>query len=289
MGDFVKELNIIDFLGILLPGTVVLLLINYTKTQTLTGLEFTATDVVLLIVGGYVLGSLLHEVWDLLEKILWMLFFLDPKIYAARAVDKEIVIEQKSKKKTNEINKTIDFKKDVVSWFEKSIIVADACTDENGLPEIESKCKQVCSEYWKWCRKIREWLKNRELHQYSWIRRYNPLIQTLMVNKGNFTKRTVFDGFHVMMRNLFCAILLIRAGAKCLKIEDPMLAFLSEYIGDYAAYVRFVLLLLMLIRSYHYAYLKYKYTYENFVVWYKGHAQKENDGKIMDCTSLNDT
>ena len=85
MGDFIKELNIIDFLGIMLPGSSFLLLINYTELQTLTGLQFTAADTVFLLVGGYIVGSLFHEIWDILEKWLWKCSDLDPKTYAAAA------------------------------------------------------------------------------------------------------------------------------------------------------------------------------------------------------------
>ena len=38
------------------------------------------------------------------------------------------------------------------------------------------------------------------------VRQLNPVIQSRLVNKGNYQKRQVFDGFHVIMRNMIIVI-----------------------------------------------------------------------------------
>lgn len=39
MGDFIKELNIIDFLGILLPGSLLILVLSYDYSGAVIGMD----------------------------------------------------------------------------------------------------------------------------------------------------------------------------------------------------------------------------------------------------------
>ena len=110
-----------------------------------------------------------------------------------------------------------------------------------------------------------------------WIYEADPLIQTALVEKGNYRKRIVFDGFHVMMRNLFYVSILTIVIPPCVGIPIPLYEFLSEYIKNSVAVIIIIAvgLLLMAGRSWHYAYLKYKYSYEDFMVLC---ADKNNKG-----------
>lgn len=227
MGDFIKELNIIDFLGLLLPGSFLLLMVNYTQTHKLTGLEFTAADIIFLIVGGYVVGSLLHDVWELIELAIWkVIVFFDPKVHAVKNAERV-------QKKAN-----ITLKNCVEKYFSIKVGMGKS------LP-------------FKW-----------NTNDNVWIREADPLIQTALVEKGNYRKRIVFDGFHVMMRNLFYTSILIIVIPPCVGIPNPLYEFLSEYIkNSVAVYIIIGMsLVLMAWRSEHYAYLKYKYSYEDFMV-----------------------
>lgn len=258
MGDFIKELNIIDFLGLLLPGSFLLLMVNYTQTHKLTGLEFTAADIIFLIVGGYVVGSLLHDVWEFIELNIWKKFLLtNPQICAARDVDAEVRI--------NDIA-LVDLKNDVEG---KKLKVSDITPNERddnktgndsqrtdaqqGTCSAQSPGKQQKTRWWD---------------DYHWICQENPMIQTILVEKGNYRKRIVFDGFHVMMRNLFYASILTIVIPPCVGIPIPLYEFLSEYIKNSVAVIIIIAvgLILMVWRSWHYAYLEYKYSYEDFMV-----------------------
>lgn len=89
MGDFIKDLNIIDFLGMLLPGSLFIMaaqealpvdeLLKYFGDN-----PGTAPRVTILLVGGYVIGMLFHELGDLLERLLWHCQRLDPRTRAAK-------------------------------------------------------------------------------------------------------------------------------------------------------------------------------------------------------------
>lgn len=77
MGDFTKELNIIDFLGIGIPGCALVLLIMGGQVEILLWANFFGTEcseltrAIILIILGYIVGMLIHEIGDVIEKILW--------------------------------------------------------------------------------------------------------------------------------------------------------------------------------------------------------------------------
>lgn len=89
MGDFIKDLNIIDFLGMLLPGSFYVM-----ASKELFPLEvllsYLGDDpgpvprITLLLVVGYVVGTVFHEIGDIAEKILWKFKWFDPRTYAAK-------------------------------------------------------------------------------------------------------------------------------------------------------------------------------------------------------------
>lgn len=89
MGDFIKDLNIIDFLGMLLPGSLFIMaeqkvlpideLLKYFGEN-----PGTAPRVTILLVAGYVIGMLFHELGDSIEWLLWKCQYLDPRTCAAK-------------------------------------------------------------------------------------------------------------------------------------------------------------------------------------------------------------
>lgn len=75
MSDFIKEFNMIDFMGMIFPGSVTVLLFGaetglWYKMEKLWGAapEMVA-KLVFIIVIGYFAGMLLHEVGDILEHL----------------------------------------------------------------------------------------------------------------------------------------------------------------------------------------------------------------------------
>lgn len=243
MGDFIKELNIIDFLGLLLPGSFLLLMVNYTQTHKLTGLEFTAADIIFLIVGGYVVGSLLHDVWEFIELAIWkVIVFFDPKVHAVKNAER---VQKKARIKLK--------KKASITLKKKANITLKNCVEKY----FSIKVGMEKSLPFKW-----------NTNDNVWIREADSLIQTALVEKGNYRKRIVFDGFHVMMRNLFYTSILTIVIPLLVGIPVPLYEFLSEYIKNSFAVVIIIVagLALMAWRSWHYAYLKYKYSYEDFMV-----------------------
>ena len=92
MSDYIKDLNIVDFLGITVPGCLLVLLISGDNPSLLLWTSYFGADAgpairgIFLAIAGYVIGMILHEIGDLAEKGVWCFIFLDPKAYAIKAV-----------------------------------------------------------------------------------------------------------------------------------------------------------------------------------------------------------
>lgn len=310
MGDFIKELTVIDFLGILFPGAAFLLLINYSVVGQMTGLEFTAADTVLLLAGGYLFGSLVHEVGDLLEKFLWQFPGFDPKVYAARRVNLDAAntkssLEEAVKNYVGCKNNPKCTMKEGQVFFRGFVLggllylilpVFDIYRGFGlcwsalwGATSLffnewgqESKRKNIGSQGDKNLNDVQpapdpsgksqneESKSSHALFDYDWIQSVNPMIQTKMVNKENYNKRVLFDGFHAMMRNLCLIAALLNLYSRGAGIDPILITFIGSYTKlpeRSCTVVATVLILLMMVRYAHYSYLKYKYSYENFVNW----------------------
>lgn len=88
MGDYIKELTIIDFLGMLVPGSVVIFILSMDYNienfwNSVFGSESGGlVRVTMLIIMGYISGMIIHEIGDFLENNIWKIDFLNPKLYA---------------------------------------------------------------------------------------------------------------------------------------------------------------------------------------------------------------
>lgn len=92
MSDYIKELNIVDFLGIVVPGSALVLLLSGDNADLLLWTSYFGADAsplvrgIFLAIAGYLAGMVLHEIGDLAEKGVWCFTRLDPKAYAINAV-----------------------------------------------------------------------------------------------------------------------------------------------------------------------------------------------------------
>lgn len=97
MSDYIKDLNIIDFLGITVPGCLLVLLISGDNPNLLLWASYFGADAspvirgIFLAIAGYVIGMILHEIGDLAEKGAWCFSLLDPKTYAIKAVGIDMI------------------------------------------------------------------------------------------------------------------------------------------------------------------------------------------------------
>lgn len=96
------------------------------------------------------------------------------------------------------------------------------------------------------------------------VRQLNPVIQSRLVNKGNYQKRQVFDGFHVIMRNMIIVISVTEIYVYFFSETNSKLYELLQNFSRFGP-ATFIVFLLMFVRYYHYSYLKYKYSFENYL------------------------
>lgn len=278
MGDFIKELNVIDFLGILLPGAFLLLLFGseFQIWELMGGYWGTndpsaAIRITLLLVGGYIAGSLLHEAGDLLEKALWKYAMCDPRSYAARAtgiymnMNKFIKNEQGSSDTAKKKNFRV-----CILW---TLIPVSAVWYAMFPVEVKVDMYAISIAVYL---VIFLFL----LPKFYWNDKRFPDLTLIEAVRGSdaiflnyplkenykIRKRMLFDGFRAMSRNLFIALAVLKTYAQFSDSKISTLSTLLQTIQGnnlYAAAL-FLVQMLLLFRYFHFSYLKYKYCYEDY-------------------------
>ncbi len=304
MGDFIKELNIIDFLGIMLPGSLLILLLSMDHTSMTSAVYIgyfgeacsEGIKITLLLVGGYIVGMLVHELGDQIEKQLWKIRCIDPKTYAAKVVGVDSIYENLITNPNGRLANTAnnsgrqccnpwDYLKDrygikrlfnkysikaltglflfsiILSWLLIFVYVkTNWCELAGGiLPSIMVLIAALLI-----IGVIDLICRNEKREKIDHIRELNPVIQSQLVNKGNYQKRQVFDGFHVTMRNLLIVISVVEFYAYSFLDTDSKLYELLQNLSEYSI-AGLIVFGLMFVRYYHYSYLKYKYSFENYL------------------------
>lgn len=302
MGEIVKELNMIDFLGMILPGSLFLLLFGG-ETELWTGLEnYLGGDVamgaklLILVLGGYIIGMLLHELGDLAEKLLWFNPLYNPRTYAAistgfyrtycldsHGIGKISGMEKKKCSLAMMFFLPIPFF--AIIWFSlfggkvllishiflliifliahcgltvlcpkiikrfvktnaSKVIISEAEAGDATPPDAWKATLAICRD-------------DAYLLQHS-VTAYNEEAgQRNMVRKRN-----LFDGFRAMARNLFIAVGICRVYSE--NTGGAMSELLENIKRNRAfEFLLYIALLVLIIRYWHYSFLKFKYCYED--------------------------
>ncbi len=293
MGDFIKDLNIIDFLGMLLPGAFVALCLNIQHPgvwQVLANaigcdLSFSMRIAVIL-VAGYVIGMLLHELGDRLEKCLWLVPVLNPRLYAARTTK---LLEREAEK----VNPTIKwdgasshtFRKSVKSVWKEwkmcvfsplvvAVVITVLLVAAHMLPIGGGAILGIALAavlYVTDVYMLRDRFPTDSGDEGYTIKAMKRVFEGdaeyyshAKQDKESLRKRNLFDGFRSSARNLFLAFIFLHAYTSAGEGElgsliQTQMAKLPVRCVFYGA------MLLMLIRYWHYSYLKFKYCYEDNV------------------------
>lgn len=293
MGDFIKDLNIIDFLGMLLPGAFVALCLSiqhpgaWQILETAIGCELSLSlRITVVLVVGYVIGMLLHELGDRLEKCLWLVPVLNPRLYAARTT-------KLWKQEAEQVNATVkwdqagshkfrdtvelawkEWKMCVFSPLLAAAVIAVLLMAAHMLPLGWGAILAIalgavlCAANVYMLRDRFQVDAGGEGYTIKAMRRvlggdaeyYSHAKQ----DKESQRKRNLFDGFRSSARNLFLAFIFLHAYTSAGEGElgsliQTQMAKLPVRCVVYGA------MLLMLIRYWYYSYLKFKYCYEDNV------------------------
>ena len=293
MTEFFKELNIIDILGICVPGCLLVLLLGGDQTAALLWadqfqgnvLAFTA----LLLVAGSLAGMLIQELGDLIEKGLWLIPCLDPKFYAANAVNSTDLAKVKDKVEKHTCagpGKWERLSAQFLSAAAALLVVGCAVA----LLPVAIWTAAAAADDAVWFDPVAMWglwplgvmllaaLLLRPKVDFKddaikTVRNANPYIQTCLVGHGNTSKRTLFDGWRFVMRNLILVLSVTNLVSlwKPVDLYCRVAHMLVGNGGDMTDHLFWLIVAascivgLMMVRYYHYAYLRYKYSLENYI------------------------
>ena len=292
MGDYIKELTIIDFLGILVPGSFLLLLfsLDYPVRDIWCFYfeEGSFADTVIFLIAGYLLGMLLHELGDLFEKLIWACPWFNPRYHAAKTVFVATGVTLPFQFPARDIPGS-EAKKQLarISW-------------QYALPGIGSfmllasllifpllfqsgNIELICAYFLIGAVALLPILcgiKARQNNDHEKAMEYvaqNAYIQTVIYGKASAAKRQMFDGFYCMMRNLLLVMGISNTYAFFCTESPRFSQVVANIYGNpilLSSY--FAIVLLALLRCCHYAYLKYKYAYEDYLYVLSAQAQAEN-------------
>lgn len=300
MGDIVKEFNMIDLLGLMLPGAFLTIIFGQELGAWATLRDFWGTDnctgviSVIILVGGYFVGMLLHEMGDLLEKILWLNPLTNPRMYAALATGLN--------DRYNELCNGKNAPKDN-PWKHPILEYALLCLGPSFVVFFVFSVFLIISD----CA-VRIWnlvffaaiyililvltllLKNR------WNAKWNTL-QAICKNDSYLmyiaakkrasdgemksiitSKLDLFEGFRTMVRNIFVALCILVLYAKYFlgtQNHDSVIISAVRTItnSSFWLHVLFLTSAILLLRYWHFSYLKYKYCYEEIVF----HSDKDDE------------
>lgn len=288
MTDIVKEFNMIDLLGMLLPGALLTALFGtefglWERINAYFGITVTTGVVsMILICAGFVIGSLLHELGDLMEKLLWSSKLLSPKTYAAirsgyaahYLTCNRQELEKMAELETEDEPCTIRTAMALAlligggmsallggAWFLTGILAFVILADRSGR----------IYRYWV-CTKLggntdRMVLCLRAIGRSNLFMSYDVMAQSAE-NQDHLSavmrKRDLFEGFKAMARNLMLSFILLGVygsytGGVLSDIRGDIFNAPSKII------IAILIMVLLALRYYHYSYLKYKYSYEDLL------------------------
>lgn len=313
-GELIRDFTLIDFLGILFPGSVVILLIQmdynlWGKLEVVWGDLLTpAVRIALVLVSGYFVGTLLMEIGDLWEYAVWGNAFLNPRSRAS------VITGLYERETTSDVKRRFCFIIACLLSIPFLGIVFFAILYGSGVsrimyPQIDLAFTLMLGVSLALFTSLIAWL-----HLETVIKDHPIKIYKLYYIQGNdsfymgFTrkksrsgygtpsqsqstsqlagspalqidgqnekqdqgknilhsKRTLFDGFRIMSRNILLVSILLCFYAKASNRN------LHNYYQkltqcDTGCWLLFGVLLLLFERYWRFSYLKYKYSYEVFI------------------------
>lgn len=308
MGDFIKELTIIDFLGMIVPGGMLVLLFNKDyELQSIWSDYFEndmAANTIILLIAGYLIGMLVHELGDILEKQIWKMDRLNPRYYAAKEVFLNVGEKYKCLDSTewetfkNKCEKDGENKQEWKQMLLSVISLGIFCLALLFLPFLLTMIKKgenigtiililfdVVAIY-AWTAICLIHTKKNDNPEIMGYLKQNAAIQTEVFGKGTAAKRQIFDGFYCVMRNFLIVIGITNVYSVVMMIsgkDSNLLSVVDTFYQDWVQILIYCIIIIgMLHRCWHYACLKYKYTYEDYLYILKQEEkQSSSNNKSM--------
>lgn len=287
MKDFIKDFTVIDILGIMPAGVILILLLSPDIAFSSWLDDYFSTPVseailiVFLITAGYILGLLIHDVGDIIESFLFGVWYFSPLYYAARVTG---IVESNSDEKESGDNSDENailtiFRRVLLSNFALFgllyILLLPMTAGYQSLPAVlgwvsfiailiasvvisciikkytlPPKAKNACVVFHTRIPFV----------YFIWLRKLSSSILSERGGASNEKKLLLFDGFHILARNLIIALALYNLYAMSTGWKTAAFNSCSGNVRMLTAY--FALIFLLAYRSFRYSYLKYKYLFE---------------------------
>lgn len=297
MGDYIKELTIIDFLGMLVPGSVVIFILSMDYNienfwNSVFGSESGGVvRVTMLIIMGYISGMIIHEIGDFLENNIWKIDFLNPKLYAIRNVGenkiKTCLVDKYLKNKHKPqwihlqylevlfslflvINSVlfsvlsgilISMSYNNYQMYKKTICTIEVVILVILIVLLVNFSKNKKGEVGK-ISKFKASAREKQILDSI------DMIECYMSGKGNSSKRRLFDGFRISMRNLILSFsIIICYYFICLGKNSNFMTIIYNGVCNNLWNDALIAMIMGIIicRYIRFTFLKYKYLFEDYI------------------------
>lgn len=302
MEHLIKKINMIDILGMLLPGGLMLLLleqdINWMRDLS-NYLGIKAGDLLIAMIflcGSYAVGMLLHEMGSAVEKLMWKNPFFNPSIWAAvntglaDRYNKDGTLQDP---KENTYGKTTETKANN-SVFRNCFNTVPALLTGVvvfGIFPLGVRLWSlgiyivfviglvlVCT--WRHGENAKLVLlayKNETtIARLEWIENNRATIEEeSYISEEHGRKRGLFNGYYSMARSLIMMMALLQCYACLQSNKESSFMMLVGKINENPAYIFLwmTVAVLLMSRYWHYACTRFSYTYNGFI------RNKENPEK----------
>lgn len=287
MKDFIKDFTVIDILGIMPAGVILILLLSPDIAFSSWLDDYFSTPVseailiVFLITAGYILGLLIHDVGDIIESFLFGVWYFSPLYYAARVtgIEESNSDEKESGDNSGENAIFTNFRRVLLSNFALFgllyFLLLPLTTGHQLLPTVLELAFSVAfpiatmfisciirKDTWPpEAKDARVIARTRILFvHFIWLRKFSSSILSERGGASNEKKLLLFDSFHILARNLIIALALYNLYAMSTGSKTAAFNSCSGNVRMLTAY--FALIFLLAYRSFRYSYLKYKYLFE---------------------------
>lgn len=286
-----KKINMVDILGMLIPGGLMLLILEQDiqclafLTEILGGVG--ASNLfwcIIFLCGSYLVGMLLHEIGSVIEKLLWKCPLTNPRVYAALTT--KIFEEYPKENHVSNEFVILDRKEHIFSCCFYALLIcfviilvclAIGCHSwlsfiVGSLSIILAIVVATVVFHFKYCKNL--WsvviCKQGDDTKYKELRW--TMANDLDISKKSFAdeeilrKRALFDGYRALMRSVLVMLAVLQLYVTLIGEGSPLATCVSKIASTPAySFLRILIVTALVIRYWHYSCVKFTYIYNGYL------------------------
>ena len=282
MEYLIKKINMIDILGMMCPGGLMLLLMEsdiHLLAHLKTALNIQEDKVLwgIVVLGmSYVMGMILHEAGSVIEKILWTNPMMNPRSYAA--VSTNMLEHYEEQVDTTKDTMLSTVRSLVVGIVAIGIMLASlwivlGCERNKRILFIAAAVLAIAALYQgKLCCAVLKLDKAQKNCIRHMISNEKIIMHEMGTTEENWRKFGLFCGYHALFRSLLVMVLILQIAANLTPDTNPgsgavWLLALDQNIRSKSVYVflRYAIVLVAVLRYWHYACTRFTYAYNGYL------------------------